>query len=124
MRLNTRNFNPRTCVRCDNLSSLSYKKTSTFQSTHLCEVRPDGQLICVFGGIFQSTHLCEVRPDCGFCHEYFMDFNPRTCVRCDDRLIKRWCEKQYFNPRTCVRCDKRLLPWPDAVYRISIHAPV
>ena len=73
-----------------------------------------------------------------------IDFNPRTCTRCDGRIVgdtelafvisihapargaiqpeRHRQAVGYFNPRTCTRCDEVAKPATTARL-ISIHAP-
>ena len=51
------------------------------------------------------------------------DFNPRTPVGCDHRIVSPQCLGCYFNPRTPVGCDVAEQGHVGAVQRISIHAP-
>ena len=56
--------------------------------------------------MFQSTHPCKVRPRTSDGRIRAIScFNPRTRVRCDDRVQCKQCRYSGFNPRTPVRCD-------------------
>ena len=102
-----------------------------FQSTHLREVRRVEREAFPLYRVFQSTHLREVRLVHPKSFSTSMDFNPRTCVRCDLVGIELTDEIEIFqsthlrevrlqddvkrkildnfNPRTCVRCDIQFL---------------
>ena len=56
-----RDFNPRTYVRCDLMSSWEFGSVLEFQSTHLREVRHVKSHSFIRPLSFQSTHLREVR---------------------------------------------------------------
>ena len=58
-------------------------RASTFQSTHLREVRLNKQIRYINFKRFQSTHLREVRHIPQRLKTVSFDFNPRTYVRCD-----------------------------------------
>ena len=126
--ISTRNFNPRTYVRCDAVVAAGVPLAKAFQSTHLREVRRHIFQFLRAGARFQSTHLREVRlslnPLFGIFSKFqsthlrevrlelhvdlrskCLYFNPRTYVRCDYLAGNLACCLHHFNPRTYVRCD-------------------
>ena len=139
-------FNPRTHVGCDIRGDMEKGKLHRFQSTHPRGVRRFAKMLGTGPRIFQSTHPRGVRrsaylaewslstisihaPTWGATNSIrslwvgFRDFNPRTHVGCDTKiLVFLDCKLQNFNPRTHVGCDSRINY--DLPYKlISIHAP-
>ena len=93
-----------------------------FQSTHPSGVRHSVNSAIIQYLIFQSTHPSGVRRSRSGTRGCLRDFNPRTPVGCDPRLLIFPLPASYFNPRTPVGCDLPPLSPPTSQH-ISIHAP-
>ena len=107
--VNPYDFNPRTPVGCDVLSSVAVSPVRGFQSTHPSGVRPTPAVHQSLPLIFQSTHPSGVRPTVPFASlasNQFQSTHPSGVRRGVSRVA--WC-RRYFNPRTPVGCDLTLL---------------
>ncbi len=144
--VNQRDFNPRTPVGCDLAAVDGSNLTYQFQSTHPSGVRQAMRRRRPRDALFQSTHPSGVRPcpsrpstpstwisihapqwgatsTSRQSADTAVNFNPRTPVGCDRRLLYSLFCNIYFNPRTPVGCDA--IPRSQGTSRpdISIHAP-
>ena len=103
----TRNFNPRTCERCD-ISQFDLIYSTFFISIH-APVKGATYFYLPFNNSFPyfNPRTCERcdsrRVNVGVLE--FQNFNPRTCERCDPLSLLTRSSHAHFNPRTCERCD-------------------
>ncbi len=103
------NFNPRTSARYDRRST-SKRSMRQFQSTYLCEVRPDFNSRSFSFRLFQSTYLCEVRPAACMFPRPRREISIHVPLRGTTLCVRLGLQAWYFNPRTSARYDSVRLP--------------